>query len=88
MSKKKEILNKIKIVLTQKFKSPEDAFSFFDKNSDGVLDRSEVKKLLKKSKVNSFLRGVVTTELLKKFDANKSDTIAWNEFKKAVKDIA
>jgi Ca2+-binding EF-hand superfamily protein len=88
MSKKKEILNKIKIVLTQQFKSPEDAFSFFDKNSDGVLNRKEVKKLLKKSKVNSFLHGVVSKELLKKFDGDKSQTIAWSEFKKAVKDIA
>jgi len=88
MSKKKEILNKIKIVLTQQFENPEDAFAFFDGDKSGELSSKEVKKLLEKSKISRFLRGMVTTELLKKFDENESKTISWKEFKRAVKDIA
>ncbi len=88
MSKKKEVLNKIKIVLTQQFEKPEDAFAFFDGDKSGELSTAEVKKLLKKSKINKFLRGLVTTELLNKFDENGSKTISWKEFKKAVKDLS
>lgn len=88
MSKKKEILNKIKIVLTQQFDNPEEAFAFFDGDKSGELNTDEVKKLLAKSKISRFLRGVVTTELLTKFDENDNETISWKEFKKAVKKIA
>ena len=47
MASKKKILNKIRILITQKFDSPEDAFNFFDKDSDGKLNRKEIVKLLK-----------------------------------------
>lgn len=87
MSKKKEILSKIKIVLTQEFKSPEDAFAFFDGDKTAELNQKEIKKLLKTSKISRFLRGVVTAELLKKFDENQNDTISWKEFKKAIKKL-
>lgn len=85
--KEKEILGKIKIVLTQHFDSPENAFDFFDKNRDGELDKKEIKSLLKKAKVSGFIRGVVAKKLIEKFDGSENKTIAWTEFKEAVKDI-
>lgn len=86
--KEKEILKKIKILLTQKFDSPEEAFSFFDKNQDGDLNRSEVKDMLKDAKVGRFLRSIVSGKLIQKFDESEDERIAWKEFKSAVKDIA
>ncbi len=86
--KEKEILKKIKILLTQKFENPEDAFSFFDKNSDKNLNRNEVKTLLKSAKVSSFIRGIVSSKLIEKFDDSSDKEISWKEFKSAVKDIA
>lgn len=86
--KEKEILSKIKILLTRKFENPEDAFNFFDKNKDGDLARSEVKSLLKEAKVNKFIRGIVSKKLIEKFDESEDKRIAWKEFKTAIKDIA
>lgn len=86
--KEKEILSKIKILLTQEFDNPEDAFNFFDKNNDGDLARSEVKSLLKKAKVGKFIRGIVSSKLIEKFDESDDKRIAWKEFKSAIKDIA
>ena len=85
--KEKEILNKIKIVLTQHFDSPESAFKFFDKNGDGELNKDEVKSLLKKAKVGGFIRSIVANKLIEKFDDSENELIAWTEFKEAVKDI-
>lgn len=86
--KEKEILSKIKILLTQQFDSPEKAFEFFDKNHDGDLSRSEVKDMLKKAKVNKFIRGIVSSKLIEKFDDSSDERIEWREFKDAIKDIA
>jgi len=35
MTTKESILNKLQILITNHFDSPEDAFSFFDKDGDG-----------------------------------------------------
>lgn len=86
--KEKEILKKIKILLTQQFDNPEEAFSFFDKNGDKLLNRNEVKALLKSAKVSSFIRGIVSKKLIEKFDDSSDEEISWKEFKSAVKDIA
>lgn len=86
--KEKQILKKIKILLTQEFESPEKAFEFFDKNHDGDLSRKEVKELLKKAKVSKFIRGIVSTKLIEKFDESSDERIEWGEFKGAIKDIA
>lgn len=86
--KEKQILSKIKILLTQQFDNPQEAFEFFDKNEDGNLSRKEVKELLKKAKVSKFIRGVVSTKLIEKFDESSDERIEWQEFKGAVKDIA
>lgn len=82
-----QILDKIKIVLTQQFNSPEEAFQFFDEDGDGILSREEVVELLKHAEVNRFLRGVVATKLMEKFDASSDEFIAWTEFEDAVGQI-
>lgn len=85
--KEKKILNKIRILLTQHFEKPEDAFKFFDKNEDGALSKGEVKSLLKQAEVGGFIRGLVAGKLMEKFDQSEDDKIIWSEFKEAVKDI-
>lgn len=87
-TKEKEILDKIKIVITQKFESPEAAFAYFDKDSDGQLKRAEIIELLKKAEINRFLRGIVASKLLEKFDLSQDEFIAWTEFEEAVNQIA
>jgi len=84
MASKKEIINKIRILITQKFESPEDAFKFFDKNSDGYLDKKELKKLVKEAKVAGFMSGIVAKKMIKGLDADKNKKFDWQEFKKAV----
>ena len=86
-SKEKEILKKIRILLTQSFDDPKDAFTFFDKNKDGVLNKKEVKELLKQAKISGFIRGFVSKKLIEKFDNSKDKTIGWKEFRSAVKEI-
>lgn len=85
--KEKKIINKIRILLTQHFENPEDAFKFFDKNQDGSLSKNEVKALLKQAEIGGFLRGIVAGKLMEKFDESDDDKIIWSEFKSAVKDI-
>ncbi len=85
MASKKEILNKIKIVLTQNFETHEDAFKFFDKDENGTLNKKEIKKLLKKAEISGFIRGIVAKKLISEFDKSKDKEIDWKEFKKAIK---
>ena len=83
-SKEQEILDKIKIVLTQKFENPEAAFSFFDKDGDGTLNKKEIEKLLKEAEVSGFIRGLVASKLIEKFDNSEDENIGWEEFETAV----
>lgn len=87
MSTKKEIFKKLRILITQKFKDPKEAFDFFDKNSDGYLSKKELKKLVKESKVNGFLSGIVASKMIEGLDQNKDKKFNWQEFKKAVDDL-
>ena len=87
MSKKKEILNKIRIVITNHFDSPEKAFDFFDKNSDGKLAKSEIVSLLKKAEVSGFIRGIVASKLIEGYDFSKDTKVDWKEFKKAISEM-
>lgn len=87
MASKKEILNKIRILITQKFDDPQAAFEFFDKNGDGYLSKKELKSLVKKSKVNGFLSGIVAAKMIEGLDKNKDKKFNWPEFKKAVEDL-
>ena len=57
MGAKESILRKIRILITNQFDTPEEAFSFFDSDKDGRLKVSEIKRLLKDAEVNGFLRG-------------------------------
>ena len=84
MASKKDILNKIKILITQKFDSPQSAFDFFDKNKDANLDKDELKELVKQAEVNNFISGIVAQKMLDGLDEDNNNKFNWKEFKKAV----
>ena len=84
MASKKEILSKLRILITQEFRSPSDAFKFFDKNGDGYLKKKELKSLIKNAGVNGFLSGFVANKLLDEMDGDADDQFNWNEFEAAV----
>lgn len=87
MTTKESILNKLQILITNHFDSPEDAFSFFDKDGDGKLKKSEIVKLLKHAEVNGFIRGIVASKLVDGYDTSGDDLVDWEEFKAAVDKI-
>lgn len=87
MTTKESILNKLQILITNHFDSPEDAFSFFDKDGDGKLKKSEIVKLLKQAEVNGFIRGIVASKLVDGYDTSGDDLVDWEEFKAAVDKI-
>lgn len=87
MASKKEILNKIRILITQEFEKPEDAFNFFDKNSDGYLEKKELKSLVRKAEVNKFISGIVAGKMLDGLDEDKNEKFDWKEFKSAVSSL-
>jgi len=87
MSSKKDIVKKIRIVLTQHFNTQEEAFDFFDKSGNGKLNKSEIVTLLKKAKVSGFIRGLVAKKLIDGYDNNKDKEVNWKEFKKAIKEL-
>ncbi len=87
MASKKQILNKLRILITQKFDDPEQAFQFFDKNSDGKLSASELKKLISTAEVSRFLSSIVANKLLNELDADQDRRFDWQEFRKAVKKL-
>ncbi len=87
MVTKESILNKIQILITNHFETPEAAFSFFDADSDGKLQKSEIVKLLKQAEINGFIRGLVGSKLIKGYDKTGDELIDWTEFKTAVQKI-
>tara|TARA_R110002049_G_scaffold2846_14_gene23204 strand:+ start:5487 stop:5762 length:276 start_codon:yes stop_codon:yes gene_type:complete len=87
MGAKENILRKIRILITNQFDTPEEAFSFFDSDNDGRLKKSEIKKMLKSAAISGFIRGVVANELLKGYDKSSDDTISWEEFKVAIAEL-
>ena len=87
MASKKEILGKIRILITQKFKSPKDAFEFFDKDGDGYLKKKELVKLIKDAKVNSWISGVVANQMIAGLDKDKNKKFDWKEFKAATEKL-
>lgn len=84
MASKKEILNKIRILITQDFETPKEAFEFFDKNQDGFLTKKELKKLVKKAKVSRLISGLVAGKMIEGLDNDKNKKFDWTEFKAAV----
>ena len=81
------ILDKIQILITNKFKTPEEAYSFFDEDGDGKLKKSEIVELLKKAEISGFLRGIVSSKLIEGYDKSGDDLIDWEEFKSAISKI-
>jgi len=87
MATKEIILNKIQILITNHFETPEEAFSFFDKDSDGKLTKKEILSLLKQAEINGFIRGIVSSKLVDGYDKNGDELIDWEEFKSAIDEI-
>jgi len=87
MASKREILAKIRILITQRYATPEEAFNFFDKNKDGFLSKGELKKLVKKAKVSRLISGVVAGKMIEGLDKDDNKKFDWSEFKKAVDDL-
>lgn len=87
MTTEEAIMNKIQILITNHFETPEDAFSFFDANGDGKLRKSEIVKLLQQAEISGFLRGIVSSKLIDGYDKNGDELIDWQEFKTAVDKI-
>ena len=87
MTTEESILNKIQILITNHFKTPEEAFEFFDEDNDRKLNKGEIVKLLKEAEINGFLRGIVSSKLIEGYDKDKDGLIDWEEFKMAVAKI-
>ncbi|EPR72621.1 hypothetical protein ADIWIN_2371 [Winogradskyella psychrotolerans RS-3] len=88
MLSKETILNKIQILITNHFSTPEDAFSFFDKDGDRKLSKDEIVKLLKEADINGFIRGRISSKLIEDYDKNGDQLINWEEFKSAYDEIS
>lgn len=87
MATKEIILNKIQILITNHFATAEEAFSFFDKDSDGKLTKTEILKLLKQAEISGFIRGIVSSKLVDGYDKDGDSLIDWEEFKAAIDEI-
>ncbi len=88
MSTKETILNKIQILISNHFESPEKAFEFFDKNGDGKLTKKEIVKLLKQAEISGFIRGLVASKLIQGYDKDGDKLVDWEEFKAAIDEIS
>ena len=87
MTTEESILNKIQILITNHFQTPEMAFNFFDKDNDQKLTKSEIVKLLKDAEISGFIRGIVSSKLIEGYDNNGDELIDWQEFKTAISKI-
>ena len=87
MATKESILNKIQILIANHFETPENAFSFFDANSDGKLKKYEIVELLRQAGINGFIRGLVSSKLIDGYDKTGDELIDWTEFKTAIEKI-
>ena len=87
MATKEIILNKIQILISNSFKSPEEAFAFFDNDKDGKLSKKEISELLKKAEISGLIRGIVTSKLIEGYDKDGDQLVNWNEFKNAINEI-
>lgn len=87
MTTEEAILNKIQILITNHFDTPEEAFSFFDADGSGKLKKKEIVKLLKQAEISGFIRGLVGSKLIEGYDKSDDDEIDWQEFKAAVDKI-
>ncbi|WP_301161993.1 EF-hand domain-containing protein [uncultured Winogradskyella sp.] len=88
MTTKEAILNKIQILITNHFNTPEQAFTFFDKDGNGKLSKDEIVKLLKQAEISGFIRGIVSSKLIEGYDIDGDELINWEEFKLAIDEIS
>ena len=88
MATKEMILNKLQILITNHFESPEAAFAFFDKDGSGKLTKGEIVEMLKQAEISGFIRGIVSSKLIEGYDKSRDEAIDWQEFKAAVDEIA
>ncbi|MBF8151284.1 EF-hand domain-containing protein [Winogradskyella sp. F6397] len=88
MLSKETVLNKIQILITNHFSTPEKAFEFFDKDGNGKLSKSEIKDLLHEAEISGFIRGLVSTKLIEGYDKDGDKRISWEEFKLAFDEIS
>lgn len=78
------ILEKIEALIRERFTTEEEAFAFFDENSDGKLSREELKMLLREARINEFIRGIVADKLIDAYDTDSDGYVNWSEFKMAI----
>lgn len=88
MSTKETILKKIEILITNHFKTPDEAFAFFDIDGNKKLSSSEIKELLKQAEISGFIRGIVADKLIEGYDKDGDKLINWAEFKAAIDEIS
>ena len=84
MASKKKLFKKLRILITQEFDTPKEAFDFFDKNGDGKLERRELKSLIKSAGASNFISGIAAKKMIVALDADGNKALNWSEFKKAV----
>jgi Ca2+-binding EF-hand superfamily protein len=84
MIAEESVLRKIRILITNQFDSPEEAFRFFNSEKKGRLKKFEIKRMLRAAVINGFIRDAVANELLKGYDISSDDTINWEEFKVSI----
>lgn len=87
MTTEESILNKIQILITNHFETPQKVFEFFDEENDGKLTKREIVELLKQAQISGFLRGIVSSKLIEGYDRNGDELIDWEEFKAAIAKI-
>ena len=87
MATKEMILNKIQILISNSFKTPEEAFAFFDSDKDVKLSKKEISELLKNAEISGLIRGIVTTKLIEGYDKDGDQLVNWQEFKAAIDEI-
>jgi Ca2+-binding EF-hand superfamily protein len=83
---KEKILANIEVLMRSKFETPEEAFQYYDRDSDGFLTKDDFKILLKEAEVHVIIRGLVAEFMMQSFDQNNDKTVSWQEFQEAIKE--
>ncbi len=80
MPSKEQILNQVKELITNNFENAEAAMEFFDKNGDGLIEKNELKELLKQSGTGRMWRGIVAGKMLGGLDKDSDKKLNKDEF--------
>jgi len=84
MPSKKEILEQVKNLISNQFESAEAAMEFFDKNNNGLIEKNELKELLKQSGTGRMWRGLVAGKMLGGLDKDSDKKLNKEEFMKGI----